>query len=405
MKNVILLTIDTLRKDALGCYSGQKQSLTPFIDSIQGQCIRFRRSHSPGPYTQAGFPGILTSSYYLDYGYSKEKKFNPDRVLISEPLQRQGIVTAAFHSNAYLSGFFGWKRAWSQFYDSMEDEVSDKVPYIEGPTLNKKAGRWLSGQKSSGKPFFLWIHYMDVHEPYLPPRKYVEMVDSSIHLSEEEMFGLFKNVLLKRDVTSPQTVDLLKKLYLSGVRKVDDYVREFFGILRANDLLNETVIIITADHGDEFGEHGGLSHDGKMYSELVEVPLIIFDSSLPKQIESESLVSTVDIPPTILHLFGIEPISKFQGLSLLPLEAYRSGGVYGEAVDKYGEKERGDEVPIYYYRQEELKVIYRQRTDSWELYDLLKDPKEQHNIIGESPEAESMKGKLIPRVRRWEGKI
>ncbi len=402
MKNVVLLTIDTLRKDALGCYNGEKQSLTPFIDSLQSQCIRFKRSHSPGSYTQAGFPGILTSSYYLDYGYSKEKKFNPNRVLISEPLFRNGIVTAGFHSNAYLSGYFGWKRGWSYFYDSMEDDVTDKVPYIEAPILNRKVGPWLSAQKNGGKPFFLWIHYMDVHEPYVPPRKYVEMVDPSINLTDDEMFGLFKSVLLKRDVSGKQTVNLLRKLYLAGVRKVDDYVKEFFGILKANDLLSETVVIITADHGDEFGEHGGLSHDGKMYSELVEVPLIIFDPSLSRAVVPEGVVSTVDIPPTIIHLFGLEPVDKFQGHALLPLETYPNKGIYGEAVDKYGEREKGDEFPVYYYRQEDLKIIYRERTDTWEMYDLLKDPNEQHNVVAESLKAEEMKKMLKTRVRRWE---
>ena len=401
MKNVVLLTIDTLRKDALGCY-GSDKNVTPFIDSIQNQCIRFARSMSPGSYTQAGFPGILTSSYYLDYGYSKEKKFNPNRVLVSEPLQRQGITTAGFHSNAYLCAYFGWNRGWSTFYDSMEADVTDKVPYIEAPVLNKKVAPWLATQKGKDRPFFLWVHYMDVHEPYVPAKKWVDQVDPSINLTDDEMFALFKNVLLKRDVSNKETVELLKKLYLAGVRKADEYVKEFFGLLEEANLLGNSMVIMTADHGDEFGEHGGLSHDGKMYSELVDVPLIIFDPSLPEGRVCEKVVSTVDAPPTIIHLFGLGPVSEFRGHSLLPIENYPDSGVYGEAVDKYGEREKGDEFPIYYYRQEDLKIIYRERTDTWELYDLLKDPKEQLNVVGESPKAEEMKNKLTPRVRRWE---
>jgi len=400
MKNVVLLTIDTLRKDVVGCYGGDRK-LTPFLDSIQDRCIRFRRSHSPGSYTQSGFPGILTSSYYLDYGYSKEKKFNPNRVLISEPLFRSGITTAGFHSNAYLCAYFGWNRGWSHFYDSMEDDVTDKVPYIEASVLNKKVAPWLAAQKNNGKPFFLWTHYMDVHEPYVPPRKYLEMIDPDISLSDDEMFSLFKNVLLKRDASSASAVELLRKLYLAGVRKVDDYVKEFFDILKENNLLENSVIIITADHGDEFGEHGGLSHDGKMYSELVDVPLIIFDPSLAEGKVSDNVVSTVDIPPTIIHLFGLDPVDKFQGHSLLPLESYPNKGVYGEAVDKAGEKEKGDEFPIYYYRAEDLKIIYRERNDSWEMYDLDKDPGEKENIAAKSPQAEYLQGKLKPRVQRW----
>lgn len=400
MRNVILLTIDTLRKDALSCYGSNKET-TPFIDSIQNQGIRFNHAHSIGPYTQAGFPGILTSSYYLDYGYSKDKKFNPNRVLISEPLHEKGITTAGFHSNAYLSAYFGWNRGWDTFYDSMEDEVTDKVPFIEASVMNNKVRAWLSNQKGKEKPFFLWVHYMDVHEPYIPKREYLGLIDSSINISEDDMFALFKGVLLKRDVSNKTTVELLRKLYLAGVRKTDDSVKELFDILQRENILGETVVIITSDHGDEFGEHGGLSHDGKMYSELVDVPLIIFDPSLSKGMTCGKLVSTLDVSPTILHLFGLEPVNKFQGHSLLPIEDYPSIEVYGESIEKRGEKERGDEKPIYFFCKENLKIIYREENDFWEMYDLLLDPKERNNIINISPEAEEMKKKLKPRVRRW----
>jgi arylsulfatase A-like enzyme len=400
MRSIILLTIDALRKDALSCYGGNKKT-TPFIDSIQNQCIRFNHAHSGGSYTQAGFPGILTSSYYLDYGYSKDKKFNPNRVLISEPLHDQGIITAGFHSNAYLCGYFGWNRGWDMFYDSMEDEVTDKVPFIEASLMNNKVRAWLSNQKVKENPFFLWVHYMDVHEPYIPKREYLGLIDSSININEDDMFALFKGVLLKRDVSNKNTVELLRKLYLAGVRKIDDSVKELFDILQKANVLNETVVIITSDHGDEFGEHGGLSHDGKMYSELVNVPLIIFDPSLSKSEIFDKVVSTVDVPPTILHLFGLEPETKFQGHSLLPIENYPYKGVFGEAVDKYGEREKGDEFPIYYYREGDLKIIYRERNDSWEMYDLKKDPSEKENIIAMALQADDLKKKLKQRVQRW----
>ena len=112
MKNVILFTMDTLRTDVLGCY-GSKNKLTPFIDSLQDRCIRFTNMQAIGPYTQASFPGILTSSYYLEYG--KRKKLSPKRTLISEVLKKSGITTAGFHSNPYVSDYFGWNRGWDVF--------------------------------------------------------------------------------------------------------------------------------------------------------------------------------------------------------------------------------------------------------------------------------------------------
>ena len=393
------MTIDTLRRDVLGCYGGG--TLTPFIDSIQGRCIRFNKAHSAGPYTQAAFPGILTSSYYLEYG--RQKGLSNRRTLVSEVLKKAGVTTAAFHSNPYISGYFGWNRGWDVFYDSMEDDVTDTIPYIKADKINRKADTWLSSHVRGGirKPFFLWLHYMDVHEPYVPERKYIDLVDPSIRMTEDEMFRLFKEVLLKRDASDREIVETLKKLYLAHVREIDDAVRDLFGILEKWKVLKDSWVILTTDHGDEFGEHGGLSHDGKMYSELVHIPLILHDPGREKGEVCETLVSTLDVSPTIVYLFGLPPVKGFEGDSLLPLQDYPEKGVFGEAVDKHGSHEKGEEKETHYYREGDFKIIYRERNDSWELYDLENDPKELTNLIESSLMAEAMKEKIRPRVKRY----
>ena len=400
MRNVVLLTIDALRRDALGCYGGG--SLTPFVDSIQHRCIRFDLAHSPGPYTRAAFPGILTSSYYLEHG--KETKLWKTRVLVSEVLKRGGVVTVAFHSNPYLTDTMGWNRGWNVFYDSMEDEVDDKVPYIEAEKINRKVNAWVSSYAAAQreKRFFLWVHYMDVHEPYVPKRSYIDRVDPSIRLTDDEMYRLFKEIILGRNASDPSTVNLLKKLYSAHVRAVDDATQELFEILEKWDVLKESRVIITTDHGDEFGEHGGLSHDGKMYSELVHVPLLIYEPTRQRGEICEKLVTTLDVAPTILTLFGLDSPPSFQGHSLLPIETYPVKGVYGEAVDKHGSQEKGEEKEVHYYREGDLKIIYHERGNVWELYDLKADPGELNNLIESSPQAESMKAKIKPRVRRYE---
>ncbi|MCK4353752.1 MAG: sulfatase [Dehalococcoidia bacterium] len=398
MKDVILLTIDALRKDALGCY-GRGKELTPFIDSLQSQCIRFTRGQATGPYTQASFPGILTSSYYLEYG--KPKGLSPHRTLVSEPLKQAGIVTAAFHSNPYLCDFLGWNRGWDFFYDSMEEEVSSRMPYIKGNVINAKVTEWLSSYSAAGdgKPFFLWLHYMDIHEPYIPERKYVDMVDSSITMSQDEMYSLFENTLLKRDVSDPEKVTLLKKLYDMHVREVDTYVQDFFNTLDQLGILKDSVVIMTSDHGDEFNEHGSLSHDDKMNSELIDIPLIIYGAG--KNGICDTLVSNADIPPTIVHLFGLDPVKKFEGHSLLPLDGYPEKGCFGEAIDQRGQRGGDIEKDSYFYREKDLKIICHAGVDRWELYDLNQDPNEVNNIIDTSPAAEELRSKLKPRMRRW----
>lgn len=398
MKNVFLLTLDAVRKDDCGCY-GNKNGLTPFIDSLQDRCIRFNKAQATGPYTQSSFPGILTSSYYLEYG--KPKGLSPSSTLISEPLKKAGIVTAAFHSNPYICEYLGWNRGWDVFYDSMEEEVDPRVPYIKGDAINTKVINWLSAHTGSGqyKPFFLWFHYMDVHEPYMPERRYIDMVNPSLSISQDEMYSLFENVLLKRDISDPGKVKLLKKLYDIHVRELDYYTQEFFTVLDRLDILEDSVVIITSDHGDEFGEHGGLSHDDKMYSELIDIPLIIYGAGQTGV--CDTLVSNIDIPPTIIHLFGLEPVKAFEGHSLLPLEDYPERGVFGEAIDQKSERGGNIEKDIYFHREQDLKMIYRANLDSWEMYDLKEDPGELNNIISTSPAAEALKNKLRPRVRRW----
>jgi arylsulfatase A-like enzyme len=392
MKNVILITIDALRRDMFSCY-GNPRSCTPFMDSLQERCLRFDRAYATGPYTQASFPGILTSSYYLEYG--RQKNLPPQKTLVSEVVKDRGAVTAAFHSNPYLSAFFGWNRGWDMFYDSMDDNVTDLYPFIRGGTINRKVETWLSGRGDAGRPFFLWVHYMDVHEPYVAEAQHLHTVDPELQLDKEEMLGLFKEVILKRDVSDLETVDLLKKLYGAKVLEVDGCVEELFGIFEKSGVLESSVIFFSSDHGDEFGEHGGLSHDGKMYTELIAVPLFIYDRDRKSGELYTEPVSTIDLAPTIAHLFGAGEVAGFRGKSLIPIKGQRRGVCRGESIDKRGHKEKEEDRPIYYLLQENLKIIFDEGTDAWELYDVEDDPGEKRNLVDTHDRSQDMKGKLL----------
>ena len=398
-KNVILLTIDTLRKDVLGIY-GSDAGLTPFVDSLKDKCIKFTKAHTVAPYTQASFPGILTSSYYFDQPVSKD--LSPNRTLVSEVLKKAGIVTGGFHSNAYLCEAFGWNRGWDMFYDSMEDDVTDYEPFPKGDVINSNVASWLSSLSDADrdKSIFLWAHYMDVHEPYIPDQKYVDVVDSSISLNKKEMFALFTDVLLQRDVSNKEQVDVLRKLYLAHVLEMDDHIKSFFEILEKHNLLDDSVVIITTDHGDEFGEHKSLSHDGKFFTELVGSPLLIYDKSAAEGVVCDKVVSGLDVSPTVLNLFGLDPEPSFQGQSLLPIDSYEEKGCYGECTGKLTRRVQDTDKPTFFYRNDDLKIIYRQQEDQWQMYDLDSDPQELDNTIDSHPEAQQMKSKLQTRIDR-----
>lgn len=399
MKNVVLITLDATRKDVFGLY-GNTRGLTPFIDSLQGSSTVFTNCYSAGPYTQASFPAILCSSYYLDYG--KPEGLAPQRTLISEVLQKAGIYTAGFHSNPYCSAMLGWDRGWDIFYDSMDDDLDDeRIPYIRGDMINQKVTEWISSHtaKKDYNPFFLWVHYMDVHEPYMPEKRYVEMVDPSITLNQDEMYDLFENTLLKRDVSNPAKIALLKNLYDIHVRETDSYVEKLFHTLNEKGVLKDTAIIITSDHGDEFNEHGGLSHDDKLYNELVNVPLIVYGAGQSGL--NTGVVSSVDIPPTILCLFGTTVCTAFQGYPLLPTSNYSAKGAFGEAINQKAKKGGDITRDCYFYRSGDLKLIYRADTSQTELFNLKDDPLEKNNLAGSSADLAVLLNELMPRIRRW----
>lgn len=392
-KNVILLTIDTLRKDVIGCY-GEGESYTPFLDSIQDKCVRFNNCQSVGPYTQASFPGILTSTYYFEFG--REKQLSSKRTIISEVLKKGGFTTAGFHSNPFLSGFFGWNRGWNTFYDSMMDQVSDHAPYILGDVINTKVDSWVKNHTVNDDytPFFLWAHYMDVHEPYVPKQEYIARIDSDLKINDDEMFQLFKDVVLPRDTSDVQKNELIKKLYLAHVLEVDDYAKQFFENLEALGVLKDSIVIITSDHGDEFGDHGSLSHDGRMYNELINVPLMIYDADCENNQVSDAIVSGVDIPPTIAKMFNLATPESYCGQPLLPIENYISKGSFGEAMGKLQHKIQPSDRPAYFYQEENFRISYRIEDGKWELFDLSTDAAEQQNIIETAKEAADLKQKL-----------
>ena len=398
IKNVILLTIDTLRLDVLGCYGAL--GYTPFIDSIQNNCIRFTRSQAVGPYTQASFPGILTSNYFLEY--DKSPNLSPKATLVSEPLKSAGVYTAAFHSNPYLNAYFGWNRGWNHFYDSMQDAIDEVNPYIKGNVINGKVNTWLSSHVSGGSynPFFLWVHYMDLHEPYAPDNKFLNKVDDTLSFSISDYMKLFKGVILPRDASDLKIVELLRKLYMAHVIEIDGYVQSFFDILRKTNVLQESIVIITSDHGEEFAEHGSLSHNGKMYAELINVPLLVYDPRLEHGSVCDNLVSGIDISPTILDIFGVKNPSNYKGQSLFPEKKYVSKGCYGECIEKLQHKMRPTDKPVYYYRENDVKVIYCEDGDKWEIYNLQIDPHELNNIADSFTGAEKLKKKLMEFINR-----
>lgn len=451
-KNVILITIDSLRADHLGCL-GYPENTTPNLDALAKEGVLFTKAISCGPDTPTSITPLLTSAYIRTYLSSKERagklrtniEDEPDimgrveefkmigtmtneiyktKTTLAQILKSHCYNTAAFHSNPFLSRYFSLGKEFDYFYDSfsymggsrklkigirelLEKNTllftffkhiynrvqSDNTPYDRADTINKKATRWLENQKNNS--FFAWIHYMDVHYPYKPLKKF-QLYFRSKSINNLEMSNLNYKMTHQPDQISEGEIGDLIDLYNGGIRYVDNAIDSLLHELDKMKLLKETLIIITADHGDEFMDHGGFVHNAKLYDELIHVPLIIYNSPY-KHIEIDEPVSLLDVSPTILDLSGIPLPDNFQGKSLVPvIRGERiSSGVISESIGK-------GKIKIS-YRTRNWKYIFDEVKGRHELYNLIEDQKEANNLYEkENEKAKEFELKIEEHISRQE---
>ena len=261
--------------------------------------------------------------------------------------------------------------------------LGSNVPFERAELLNRKAIAWLKEQKEH---FFVWLHYMDVHRPYKPPRKFQF---NPKQLSSLEMSNLNSKMRVKPEEMKEEDIRDIIDLYDGEIRYNDYAIKSLLEEMREMGILDDTVLIITADHGEEFGEHGDFAHHhAKLYEELIRVPLIIANSE-SKNIKIDEQVSLIDVAPTILDLLDIPASESFQGRSLVPVikGEKKSAGVITEA---FGKGKRNVS-----YRTKEWKYILNEADAKRELYNLREDPGEKRNLYGEEKE----------RVKEFELKI
>jgi arylsulfatase A-like enzyme len=426
MKNVILITIDCLRADHLSCLGYSKET-TPTLDNLATEGILFSQAISTGTSTPISFPGILASTY-PQYRLEDHRWLPKDKLLISEILKREGYKTAAFHSTPFLSSYYSYDHGFDVFYDSFIFEhakISEKMmgkryelykvaalkakflfsmltssgtPYKKAEPINRRAIQWL---KSNTDNFFLWLHYMDTHPPYLPPKKYLPKQIIS-------RFGAKKvtrKMILSREKITDEELKSLMHLYESSIRYVDQEISSFLNKLKKMGIYDSTFIIVTADHGEEFREHGKIGHGRprqKPYEELIHVPLIVRGPGLHRRIISDQVVSLLDIPPMILDLLDIPEEIKYQGKSLLPVirGEKRTEGVISESY-VLGAKKK-----TISYRTPEWKFVMDEKGDECVLYNLQSDPKEEKNLYEKERErAKEFESKIKEHIAKQEKMI
>jgi len=413
--NIILITIDVLRYDHLGCY-GYPRDTSPNIDGLAARGVKFLQAISNGGQTPESFPSILASALPPLKPPWGKTILRPNTML-AELLKGAGYKTAGFHSNPYLSRFYGYDRGFDTFDDRLrgpsvrgvrlwlraknppdtrlgkiQRELGAKIrgilrhvterPIVNASETTDKAIDWLKDNR--GK-FFLWLHYLDVHHPYLPAAKYLRLFHNQ-RVSRQEMFALSHKMSFKPDKLSSAEVEKIISLYDAEIR----YVDEAIGVLlnKLKDYLANTFIILTADHGDEFGEHGRFGHQ-TVYDETLRVPLIIAGPGIKGGTSIKEQVSLIDLAPTIAEFAGIKSARSFQGKSLLPqIEGKKEAkvGTISTLVDpRGGQKNIAYRTPNYKYilteSLDESEIVLAE-----EVYELKNDPGETKNLHNEGGE-------------------
>ena len=361
--NIILISIDTLRADHLGCY-GYKKNTSPHIDKFSEESVLFKQTIAHAPTTLPSHASIFTSLIPSHHG-SFHTPLSEDMLTMAEILKLQGYQTVSFNDGGYVSAKFGFDQGFD-LYDSFA-----KAPKGTFKNRVNKAIKWI--KENHPDKFFLFLHTYEVHHPYTPKEEYLTLFedDYSGNLPSDISVDLLKDINEKKLIIDKEDKSHIINTYDAEIRSMDQSFSELLNFLRENNLYDSTLIIFTSDHGEEFGEHGLMGwHGVTLFDEVLHIPLIIkFPNSAFSKTVVDQQVRSIDILPTLLNVLDIKTGKIFEGTSLLRLIKGKKEMLY--AVSEIGRRKKS-------IRTESLK--YYKTPSSEMLFDLIKDPLEQTDI-------------------------
>ncbi|PYX86015.1 MAG: hypothetical protein DMG68_16630 [Acidobacteria bacterium] len=373
--NVVVITIDTLRADHLGCY-GYKQVHTPNIDALAASGVKFERAFTPVPITLPSHTVIFTGTYPTLNGMHdfSGNRLGAQPPTLASTLKENGYATGAVVASAVLDSRFGLNRGFDFYYDHFEFNRLQESNLDEmerpGNVVADQALDWLG--KNYQKRFFLWMHLYDPHYPYQPPAPYSEEYKSHPYDGE--------------------------------IAFADSQVGRLIQFLKNKNLYANTLIVLSGDHGEGLGEHGEQTHGFFIYNSTLHVPLIVHLPAGPDGKQIDALVSTADIMPTVLQALKVSVPKEVQGKNLLPLVAEKKADRnQDESRSLYSETF----LPRLHFNWSELRGLELDRyhfidAPKPELYDLSKDPKELNNLFAQKKAVgEELKAKLDSLIREY----
>lgn len=419
--NIVLITMDSLRSDHVSCY-GYKRKTTPEIDKFIKCATLYENTYVNGPNTPNSFPSIMCSRYRLESEGFQLKRYWET---IASILSKEGYNTVGYNSgNSWISSFFGYNKGFKIFncYLDQSFRWDDKkigqiskgktkifkkntkinkiklklLKYIDEIIINNFVKRKKLLDKKFGDdvksiinevnpPFFIWIHYMDVHWPYVPEKKYC-IFGKAFKISNIGFQYLNYLVRLNRDCNN-KTIKKIIDIYDSSILQNDYKIGVILNSLKKRNLFHNSMIVITSDHGECFKEHGNFSHcTYDAYNELLKVPLAIKYPFQKSSIRKKNDVSLINLVPTIIDVLKIKSDYFFHGKSLIQSDNVKNEIIFSEG---YNLPKLNDLVcstklntpRVYVVKDNNWKLLFDFKNDKYQLFDLKHDPDEKSNII------------------------
>ncbi|HPR62678.1 MAG TPA: sulfatase [Thermoanaerobaculia bacterium] len=382
---VIVITIDTLRADHLSCY-GYPRDTSPSLDAFaRSEAVRFKEAYACSSWTLPSMMSFFTSLTPPQHGVEdRGTRLNPIVPTLATAFKVQGWNTSAFITHIYVSHIYGFEKGFDEFLELSIDWNYREGQQLRADQLNEAVFPWL---ESHGKQkYFLYLHYFDPHFPYDPPSPYDEKFSDPGYDGEADgSIGYLLSYLDRTRLMSNEDLQQVVGLYDGEIAYADHHIGRLFSRLKELDLWQDSLIVVMADHGEEFQDHGSVHHIRTLYQEVVHVPLLIKlpgrpSSSLRKVVPER--ISLLDLGPTILRLSNLSAPPSFSGrpFDSLMREPGKDRTIYART-----RRHASDKAAIIRQR---FKLIHPFGTnhDPEELYDLREDPGEQRSLLQDKTE-------------------
>ena len=381
--NIVVCVIDAARADHVGCY-GYPRETTPNIDRLASDGIVFERHFAQFPETRPSTASLFTGQHPDTHLAYDQRTIDPESFTLAKGLEAAGYHTVLFSQNEYASPLWGLGTEFDEAYYEPHLKTGGRdIPEIWRPeALLEQIEPWL--EKKPPKPFFAYVHFMPPHDPYIGPPEMKHFFARQAAPGMSKSPFPFEEIELElREKVKGRSQGRYVNMYDGNLRYGDWAVGELERLLREAGVFEDTILIVTSDHGEAFGEHGYWGHTFSAFDESIHIPLVVRLPGSERVVGRVSgLTQVVDLLPTLLDLSEIPyPREVVQGRSLLPLLSEEA-----EEVNEYVFARAAGQPPSYVVRDRSSLLVLYEGGKLQALYDLEKDPRAVSNVIDREPE-------------------